>query len=201
MAFESETDIVNMALARLGVRAFVNSLDDPTPEAETAKRLYRIARDTALEMYSWPFAKRRQALALLATTPPTGWGFFYALPDDCLAPHYIYPGTRVPTSSQLIPFKLYYDSVTQKVALATDAVNPELSYTMRLTIVTLFPPSFGDAVACKLAADMAAPLTGKLDLRGELLKEYKFLIGNAITMATQSEEPDGEPDSEFITKR
>lgn len=199
MALESEAAIANMALAKIGNRAWIVDLDDATPEAETANKLYKNCRDMVLEIYAWPFAQRRSVLAALSGVAVSGWNAAYALPADCLAPREIYPGTRNPTPGQLIPFKTEYDGT--KRILLTDEEEPELIYTAQVTDVAQFPPTFADVVACRLAAEMAAPVTGRPELRKEMMQQFISALNNAVTASAQEEEPDTEPDSEFITGR
>jgi hypothetical protein len=57
----SETDIVNLSLARLGDEANVASIDPPeeSVQAEHAAMFYPIARDAMLEMGDYKFSRRR----------------------------------------------------------------------------------------------------------------------------------------------
>lgn len=81
----SEVDVCNLALAHLGDRATVSSINPPegSAQAEHCARFYPIARDMTLEAHEWGFATKRADLALLTDTPPPGFCFVYALPNDC----------------------------------------------------------------------------------------------------------------------
>jgi hypothetical protein len=85
--------------------------------------------------------------------------------------------------------------------LLTDQENPLLIYTAQISTVGLYPPAFAEAVAAKLALDMAFPITGRMEVRVEMLREFREAISAAITEASETEEPDTPPDSEFITGR
>lgn len=196
---ESEAEIGNMALGKLGIRNYMVAMDDDTPEAVTVSKFYPSARDKVLRTYNWPFARKRAVLAQVASTRD-GWGGVYMLPGDCLAPRLVWSGFRNPTPSQIIPWSIEYDDTYQRVFL-TDQPAPLLIYTAKVTNPVLYPPLFTEAVAARLAADIATPLTGRMEVRVEMLREYKQAIGEAITMASLDEEPDMEPDSEFITGR
>jgi len=196
---QSTADIANLALGKLGVRNWIVSLDDDTPEAQTVSVFYDNARDKVLRIYNWPFARRRAALALLPITRD-GWDGAYMLPADCVAPRMIWGGIRNPSPSQIIPWVLENDA-TYRTVLLTDYESPILVYTARITAIATYPPLFVDAVASALALDMAFSITGRYEIRAAMLKEFRDAVSAAITAATGDEEPDEEPDSEFITGR
>lgn len=91
----AEANICNKALARLGIKEFINDLSDDSNEAKVAALFYADERDSLLMQAAWPFATRR---ALLADIDPTqeplrdGWLHVYAAPTDLLEPLYIWPG-------------------------------------------------------------------------------------------------------------
>lgn len=82
----SEVGISNLALAHLGDRATVSSIDPPegSAQASNCATFYPIARDALLEMHAWGFATRRTALAPLAITPPSSWAYAYAVPASLM---------------------------------------------------------------------------------------------------------------------
>lgn len=81
----SVVEICNLALAHLGDTASVASIDPPegSAQAEHCARFYPIARDSLLEMHTWNFAMRRQALQQLTNEWPQ-WQYTYALPNDII---------------------------------------------------------------------------------------------------------------------
>src|SRR5215831_8196582 len=81
----SDADIVNDALSKVGNTAFIDSLNDPTTEAQVAILHYERRRDEVLQSSDWPFATARANLQDLGTTR-NGWRKMYLAPPDMLKP-------------------------------------------------------------------------------------------------------------------
>lgn len=150
--------ICNLALSYVGNREPIDSLNEPTLEAQQCSIHYPAARDVLLSGHWWPFATRHQTLALLPT-PRSGWAFAYALPTDLLKPRYIFSGARpgalaIPVFSSIsfpfgalpmvsalpmingavpqVAFELELSDDGNKQILVTDQENAELVYTFKL---------------------------------------------------------------------
>lgn len=84
----SVIDVCNLALSHLGDEATVSSIDPPEGSAQAGHcaRFYPMARTALLTKHTWSFSTRREDLPLLAITPPNGWQYAYALPNNCLKP-------------------------------------------------------------------------------------------------------------------
>ena len=67
----SEVDVCNMALAHIGAESQVASIAPPdgSVEAGYCARFYPTARRVALESEAWTFAKKRETLAAVESTP------------------------------------------------------------------------------------------------------------------------------------
>lgn len=112
MANSPEADICNVALARVGVRQFITSLDPAVDAEEFAALcavLYPAVRNNLLARFPWGFASREQVLqaAALGPTDPKvlpGYAHVYLDPSDILTAQAIFAGVRpgasvVPMSS------------------------------------------------------------------------------------------------------
>lgn len=162
-----ETSICNLALARLSETAIM-SLDDQTQAARYCKRFYEQTRDAVLQSHAWNFAVARVLLAQLSTDPIAGWAHQYALPVDCL---------RI---LQVNGYEWHQRQglfETEGRALLTDAEVANVRYIRQVTDANLFTPLFIEALAVKLAALLAQPLTGSRDLPTQLLSEYERITG------------------------
>lgn len=162
-----ETSICNLALARLSETA-VMSLDDETQAARYCKRFYAQTRDAVLQSHAWNFALARVLLTRLAEEPASGWAHQYALPVDCL---------RI---LQVNGYEWHQRQglfETEGRALLTDAEVANVRYIRQVTDATLFTPLFIEALAVKLASQLAQPLTGSRELPTQLLTEYERIIG------------------------
>lgn len=183
----SEVDIANLALAHLGDDATVSSIDPPegSAQAEHCQRFYPIARDALIEMHTWNFTTKRAAPALIASTI-TEWQYSYALPSDAVGVISVLPygatddysagaatsvgyvsGTGLfdpsnsPARYQPVPFAVEtLDDGT--LAVYTNAEDPDIRYTARVTDTSKFSPLFTTALSWLLASYLAGPL-----LKGE----------------------------------
>lgn len=196
----SEAGVCNIALLRIGQRGGIDSLDEPTEAARACKFLFADARDLTLRGAWWKFATRRAALAPLANITRTGWSYVYAWPADCLTPRFIWPGLRNPSAENRVPFDTENDAQRGNLLLS-DAVTPELFYTFKHTSVGQWPPEFVDALAWRLAADLARGLVVKPALGDAMDKRAEFSIQRAAALELRKGQEDEPPEAEFIRVR
>lgn len=204
----SEAQICNKALARLGIKSFIEDLsDDGTEEAEACNVFYEDTRDACLAAFPWPFATLRKALAEVDyTTEPArdGWDKIFKLPDGCLAPRYIREAgdtLRAFREDDKIPFVIEKASVDDSQVLLCDLETPVLFYTARVEDVTKFPPLFVDAFSWLLAQELAMPLTVKPDRLTLAQKMYTMKINEARAMSFNGQQEDPQPETESIAAR
>ena len=171
----SEIDICNLALAHLGDKATVSSISPPEGSAQATHcaRFYPIARDVTLEAHEWGFATVRGNLALLTDTPPPGWLYAYAMPNDCRnIVDLIDP--NVPCFNPLperglhwqddvfnpepVPYELESRGVDGTGVIYTNLAGAQIRYVRGITDTTKFSAQFVDAVAWLLAAYLAGPI-------------------------------------------
>ncbi|WP_408590090.1 hypothetical protein [Novosphingobium sp.] len=83
----TETDVANLAAARIGSETRISSLDDDRPLARTLKAVWSIERRATIRAGAWNFAARRGALAQLAdlTAAETyPYAAAFEMPSDAL---------------------------------------------------------------------------------------------------------------------
>lgn len=195
----SEVKICNMALGRVGVSSFIDALTESSQEAAVCSQFYESSRDRALVEGRFNFATSRAVLADLGT-PPTNWGYRYALPSDCINVHHlVVAGSRNPTAKNRIQFELAEEGGAR--VLYTDQEQAELVYTKRITNPNLFTPQFESALAWLLASEIAMPLSAQPSMMSNALKMYVREIGIAQAASLNESQEDAEPDCEFITGR
>lgn len=197
----SEIEICNLALVRIGVSAFIETLQDPSAEAAACKLLYPTSRDAVLESYAWGFARKVAPLALLSGVERTPWLYAYALPADCLLPREIWPGARNQRVDGRIPFESQALPGLDGMALFTDKEEAELIYTARVVQPGLFSALFSSVLAWRLASELASALPGKRDLRADALTAYYAELSTAAAVDSSSERVDPQPESEMIAAR
>jgi len=167
----TEVSICSNALRRLGDDP-ITSLTDDTERARLCNALYQDSRDLVLRSHPWNFAITRASLAQLSDTPAYGYNYMYALPTDpyCL---------RVLEMEYAdFIFKIENDATNGRV-LVTDESTAKILYIARITNPTLFDSMFVETLTSKLAADLAYPITGSVQLQGQMEKMYRDKLSEA----------------------
>ncbi|MDR0882566.1 MAG: hypothetical protein LBP55_08485 [Candidatus Adiutrix sp.] len=163
--------LVNRALAKLG-EGRINSLSDPGRAATLAASLYDSLRDAETAAHAWHFAKARGRLPAEAARPAFGWSFQYLLPADCLRLMWAGPRPGPDRSGFLTgedrPYALEGGRILTHLP-------PPLTvlYLRRVTEAAEYPAAFAEALAARLAAEMAESLTGSQARREAAWAEYE----------------------------
>lgn len=214
----TEAELCNLALSRVGSRVILNSLDESNVEARTCKVHYPTTRNALLELYAWPFAEREAYLSAISGATRFGWGFVYALPADCLAPRYIFTGSRNPFPASPIapawpgttavpaqgrvPFSIADGNAdaTGRI-LKTDATPCPLVYTAKITSVALFSDTFVEALSWWLASELfgALPIKPQTALTAAQMFQRAQYIAQASAARQQTEAQP--PPSSFVSGR
>jgi len=167
----TDVSICANALRRLGDDP-ITSLGDDTERARLCNGFFSDARDSVLRAHPWNFAVTRTTLARLATVPPYGYNYMFALPTDpyCLRvlemehPDYIFKIETAPTHGRV---------------LLTDEAQAKILFVSRVTDATLFDAIFVDALTAKMAVDLAYPVTGSASLQAQMQKLYETKLSEA----------------------
>lgn len=107
----SKTEIVNIALAHLGVGSEISNLDtDQSTEANAMRRFYESAKDEVLRDLNWPFTTVFASLALVEEDPTDEWSYSYRYPSDALKIRRVLSGLRNDTRQSRVPYKLGQDA-------------------------------------------------------------------------------------------
>ncbi|WP_035066656.1 hypothetical protein [Nitratidesulfovibrio termitidis] len=166
-------DIVNRALGLIG-QEHVTSMDDPTPVASKARRFWPEVRDSVLRAHPWKSALRRARLERLAEDPPFGFGAQYQLPGDFLR----LVETEPDTPRQIEGRRLLAD---------VEAVS--ILYVRRETDVNLYDPQLREALAYKLASELAYGDTASATLAQALDQQYRQRLAEAAGTDAREGEP------------
>lgn len=160
----SKANIVNKALVKLGSRPVVNLEDDGTDESVTALNLYDIALEALLSETLWTFATKRKLLQ--TTTDPIAFSVNY----EDLAYSYQRPIDAIrifQTNDQAAYWKEEGDQILSNTA------GLGVIYTFRNEVTETYPVYFVDALADRLAADMAYPLLNSMSKTEDMNKAYE----------------------------
>lgn len=159
----NKVEIINVALARLGESA-IQSLDEGTNPAISAKTVYDSARRSALAEYHWSFALSTARLAKLAEVPD-GFDFAFSLPSDCLKVIRLSGGGSF--------------AVRGGKKLLTNCGEAVVEYVRDEDDTELFEPSFVEALTYKLASELAMPVKGSAELMDKYANAYRTLMNEA----------------------
>jgi hypothetical protein len=205
---QSATEICNLAVSHLAISKEIQDLDtEKSKEAQACRRFYETARDKVLRDYPWPFATVIVTLELVtdftqqATPPIPEWAFAYRMPSDCLRDRRILSGLRTDDRQSRVSYRIVPDG--QGLLIYTNMQNAQLEYTQRVTEVGRFMPDFTMALSFLLAAYIAPRVTSvdQVELRKNTYLMYQVELINARANAANEEQPDEEPDSEFVRER
>lgn len=197
----TKLDIVNLALARIGSRDFVDAFTEDTTEAEVANAIYNPTLDMVLARFPWPFATKRATLAPLNVIARDGWSYTFAAPADMLAPRYIWAGTNTPTASRRIAFAVELNDAGTGSVLVCNEQAPRLVYTARVLAENIYSPLFIQALAWALAVEFAAAIPVKPELAMGIINRFEMTLLQAASSAF-TEGWEGElPESELVTSR
>lgn len=187
----NEIQICNFALSHIGASS-ISSFNESSKEAIECNRLYEYERDSVLRDHRWNFAVKQETLALL-TEEYLGWEFAYSYPIDCLAIHKIYNeyDSTVNRYNGCYNYQYYpmgniqyevraNNSLSSRIIL-TNEEDAKVIYTAKITTPNLFDPIFIETLSWKLAADLAQPVRGDLQLQQFCEQKYALLLTKAMS--------------------
>lgn len=183
-------EICNRALTKLGV-ARIMSLGDNNEQARALNTMLPLVIASELRASTWNFSVKRASLAALTTAPAFDYNLQYQLPSDCLRVLWcgdFYPGPN------LADFKNGPDSdyvIEGRLILTNIGAPLKLRYVANIDDPAQFDPLFCEALACKLAVELAESMTGSSTMRQLAWDEYsqairKALRADAIELPSQS---------------
>jgi hypothetical protein len=173
-------DICNMALSLLGTIQ-ISAFTDPSTEAQQCNFWYPFLRDAVLEDRAWTFATQR---TLLVATPPlggslpVGWGQCFAKPVGALNIIQCYRGN---TTSQIANYpQRQFDGryfqidweLLQNQIFTNNAIT-QCKYIISVTDTTQFSSNFIQALAARIAQELAMPITNNRNILNDMEKLYQ----------------------------
>lgn len=167
----SETEIASNALTKLGGEPLTSMADDDTQRARLCRAYYPNVRDAVLRAYPWRCATVRANLALDEDTPiGDEWTYQFQLPvlPYCLRILKVEDGT--------IPY-----TVEGRFILC-DESTLYIKFVKRVTDPGSFDALLSEAIECRLAADLAYPVTGSPTLIQAMWELYEAKIREARTI-------------------
>lgn len=176
----SEIAICNMALSRLGEQR-ITSLILPSGEDQLLARrvglcndLYYPARDAQLEENVWTFANAQARLAQVSSGPEFGYSMAFMLPPDCLNVWWAGQSETQPLAEWERVGNTIYANPSRSATFLL------IWYTRKVVDTNWFSSGFTVALAVRLAAEMAYPLTNSSSREQQLWAEYERKLITAL---------------------
>lgn len=196
----SETEIVNLALVRIGHKRTITSLDEGTPDADVCKVLYGPTRDAVLQAHPWNFAIRRAALSRSADAPAFEFQYKFALPSGPTPPYCLKvirtSWEAIPATGSWVysePFVSGYTSLApyriEGRWLLANEETCAIEYVARIKDVSQFSEMFVNALSLKLSAELAMPLADNQQLVRTMAELYQDALREARTADAQEGTP------------
>lgn len=182
----SEVSICNSALIKIGASR-IASLSEQSKEGKICFEQYPLLRDEVMASHPWNFAIKREALALLPSTPAFGFGFEFQLPNDCLR--------VIALDTKHIDYQVEGDR------LLCDEQNMSIRYIAKIEDTTKFSPMFIATLAHRLAADLAYPLVQSNTVAREMRLTYERMLSEAKTVDAQEGTPPVLIDDTWLNSR
>lgn len=181
-----------MALGHIGSSARLTAFaTDGSKAGRVCRDWYAHARDHVIERGSFDFTRTIAVLALLPDTVP-GWAYAYQRPADCLFVEAVCDAAGARTWARALPLEPRYGAVAPPpfgmfkvgtaTAICTDVANAYAVYRARVEDSGLYAPTFVEAVAWQLAADIAGPM----EADAELMQYAAGMAERALALASMS---------------
>lgn len=191
MPATSKINICNNALLRIGAD-IINALNEQSKEAEYCNKFYDEDRVEVLEQHPWNFAMKQTTLSKLAETP-NDYSFVYTLPSDYVIARKIVD-TANPENNQI-----KYEVRERK--LYTDQDAAILEYTFDQGDTTAFSSAFSNALAWRLAADLAMPITNNIAVQEAMMRMYLGALSVGERNDARAQRKDTQVGQAFLNAR
>lgn len=162
----SKETIANRALQKIGVTR-ISSLTEGSKNADEVNFCFDFLKDAELRANFWTFAIQRAALAADTETPISGRAYQYSLPGNFLR--------MAPEDPSFMADRREYLIEGRKII--TDLAAPlYIRYVRNDVPEDEFDAMFADALAMRIAMEIAEPLTQSSSKREAAEQAYKYFI-------------------------
>jgi hypothetical protein len=208
----SQTGICNLALVRIGIQQPIADITEQSASADACNSVYAHCVDSILRLQPWPFAQRYETLALVDTNPNDDWGYSYRFPtsmlrvgrllgssDSTILSNPAYQSSIPFTQSQDIPFVVASD-VAGKL-IYTDLSDAVVLGTANITNTGLFDSLFIDALAWRIASEVAMGLTKDSGIAADARNMAKSSGSEGYATGKNESVPKSDRESSFVSAR
>ena len=169
----TDVSICNQALGWLGA-SLITSLSDKSTEAQLCNANFADLRDAVLEDAAWTFATKRYTLTPEANTPDWGYSNQFTIPAEVLRvlqvtddPLYVNGGST-------------FDWRREENKILCDVDKVYLKAVIQVTDASRFPPAFSQALAARIARDLAGALTQSKGIQELMESKYQRALDTAL---------------------
>lgn len=175
----SQVEIANRALTKLGAARII-SFGDDNKQSRAISSMYDHVYQSELRQRVWSFSKKRASLAALSSTPEWGYKYEYQLPTDCLRllqVEELYSGVGLDD---------YVNTDTAEFSIEgrkilTDLGAPlKILYCANIEDTTQWDATFVEAIASRLAYELAEDLTQSNQKKADAMTDYQRAMSAAI---------------------
>ena len=160
----SETDICNIALSNLGERP-ITARNDQNHRARACDNRFDDVRDLVLRSHVWNCALKREQLTSSATAPVWGYDVAYPKPAKMLR--------LISVKENEYPFKIEGENIV------TNSTSLNILYIEQVTDTAKYDALLIQAIALRLATEIAQDITGKTQLKEALMRKYREVMSEA----------------------
>tara|TARA_R110002012_G_scaffold75971_1_gene191863 strand:- start:36930 stop:37559 length:630 start_codon:yes stop_codon:yes gene_type:complete len=179
-----KTGIANLALSNLG-EARIQSLTEDSSRARACSARMDNVLESILRMHVWNSALERQEL-VRGETPIFGWNYSYQLPADCIKVVEVEPVSK---------FQV------EKKYLLSNETSLYLLYVATPTDINNLDSLLAEAVAMKLAVEVAETLTSKAGLKQEMMQKYVISLQEARSANSNDRTPEHRERSSWLDSK
>ena len=165
----SEVDICNIALSNLGEKP-ISARNDANQRARACDNRFDDVRDLVLRSHIWNCALKRAQLTSSATAPT--WGYDYAFPKPAEM-------LRLITVAENTSGDNSYSFKIEGENIVTNSPTLYILYIERVTDTAKYDSLLVQAIALRLATEIAQDLTGKTELKNSLMHKYREVLSES----------------------
>lgn len=187
----SVVGICNSALIKLGASTIM-SLSDGSKNANLCNAQYERLRDDLLRAHGWNFATLRRTLAQLTEPPEFGFQHAYQLPSDWLRTVSVHDNSA---GAGAVRYRI------EGRKLLSDAPRIYLRYVRQATDPNEMDAAFREALAWKIAADLAIPIVQSSTTREQMESGFRSALVKARAVDAVEDFPEEPPESFWIVER
>ena len=187
----SKVGICNSALIKLGASTIM-SLTDGSKNANLCNEQYDKLRDDLLRTHPWNFAIRRAKLAQLSEVPAFGFAHAYQLPAEWLRTVTVHDNDA---GAGAVRYRI------EGRRILADAPDIWLRYVAAVDDPNEMPIAFREALAWRIAADLAQAVTQSSTVQEAMLQGFRPALATAKSIDAIEDYPPEPPPSSWVIAR